>query len=94
MVYWCTPIGITLQRSISYTLAPFGRHYLPTTQIHAYVQGSIQTLSTYVGGANTTNGVHILLHMVNMFGQATWIQFKVNLYLCVRIVINYKKWGY
>ena len=28
MVYWCTPIGITLQRSIFYTLASFGRHYL------------------------------------------------------------------
>ena len=26
MVYWCTPIDITLQRSISYTLASFGRH--------------------------------------------------------------------
>ena len=28
MVYWCTPIGITLQRSIFYTLASFGRHCL------------------------------------------------------------------
>ena len=28
MVYWCTPIGITLQRSISYTLASYGRHRL------------------------------------------------------------------
>ena len=26
MVYWCTPIGITLQRSIFYTLASYGRH--------------------------------------------------------------------
>ena len=26
MVYWCTPIGITLQRSIFYTLASCGRH--------------------------------------------------------------------
>ena len=51
-----TPIGIMLQRSISYTLASFGRHYSPTTQIHAYVQASIQTLTTYVGGANATNG--------------------------------------
>ena len=28
MVYWCTSIGIMLQRSISYTLASFGRHCL------------------------------------------------------------------
>ena len=28
MVYWCTLIGITLQRSIFYTLASFGRHCL------------------------------------------------------------------
>ena len=28
MVYWCTPIDITLQRSISYTLASFDRHCL------------------------------------------------------------------
>ena len=28
MVYWCTPISITLQRSIFYTLASFGRHCL------------------------------------------------------------------
>ena len=55
MVYWYTPIGITLQRSMSYTLESFGRHYSPTTQIHAYVQALIQTLSTYVGGANATN---------------------------------------
>ena len=40
---------------ISYTLASFGTHYSPTTQIHAYVQTSIQTLSTYEGGANATN---------------------------------------
>ena len=28
MVYWCTPISIMLQRSISYTLASFSRHCL------------------------------------------------------------------
>ena len=39
----------------AYTLASFGSHYSPTTQIHAYVQALIQTLSTYVGGANATN---------------------------------------
>ena len=96
MVYWCTSIGITLEKSISYTLASFGRHYSPTTQIHTYVQASIQTLSTYVGGANATNGgsmklVHILLHIVNMLGQATWIQMNFNSYLCERVIINYQK---
>ena len=29
-VQMATPIGITLQRSILYTLASFGRHYFPT----------------------------------------------------------------
>ena len=35
--------------------------------------------------------VHILLHMINMLGQATWIQLNLNSYLCVRVVINYQK---
>ena len=89
--------SITLQRSISYTLASFGRHYSPTTQIHAYVQASIQTLSTYVGEQCYQWGfmkfVHILLHIVNMLGQATWIQINFNSYLCERVVINYQKGG-
>jgi hypothetical protein len=33
-----TLIGITLQRSILYTLASFGRYYSPKPLIHAYVQ--------------------------------------------------------
>ena len=37
--------------------------------------------------------VHILLHMVNMLGQATWIQLNLNSYLCERVVINYQKGG-
>jgi hypothetical protein len=37
-VQMATPIGITLQRSILYTLASFGSHYSPTLPIHAYVQ--------------------------------------------------------
>ena len=55
-VQMATPIGVTFQRSILYTLASFGRHYFPTLSnpcICASFQ--IQTLSTYVGGANTTN---------------------------------------
>ena len=31
--------------------------------------------------------------MVNMFGQATWIQLNFNSYLCKRVVINYQKRG-
>ena len=54
-VQMATPIGIMVQRSISYTLASFGRHYSPTFPIYAYAQASIQTLSTYVGEANATN---------------------------------------
>jgi hypothetical protein len=37
--------------------------------------------------------VHILLQMVNMLGQATWIQNDLNSYLYVRVVINYQKGG-
>ena len=29
--------------------------------------------------------------MVNMLGQATWIQMNFNSYLCIRVVINYQK---
>jgi hypothetical protein len=32
-----------------------GRHCPSIFSIYAYVQASIQTLSTYVGGANATN---------------------------------------
>ena len=49
-----TPIGITLQRFILYTLASFGSNYSPTFLIYAYVQATIQTLGTYVGGAIAT----------------------------------------
>ena len=51
-----SPIGIALQRSIVYTLASFCSHYsliLPNPCICASFQ--IQTLRTYVGGANATN---------------------------------------
>jgi hypothetical protein len=37
-VQMATPIDITLQKSILYTLASFGSHYSPKLQIHAYVQ--------------------------------------------------------
>jgi hypothetical protein len=37
--------------------------------------------------------VHILLQMVNMLGQATWIQNDFNSYLRERVVINYQKGG-
>jgi hypothetical protein len=45
------PIGVTLQRSILYTLTSFCSYYSPC--ICASFQ--IQTLSTYVREANTTN---------------------------------------
>ena len=67
-----TLIGITLQRSILYTLASFGSHYSPTTQMHAYVQASIQTLSRYVGGANATNGVHETCPYPFTHGKYAW----------------------
>jgi hypothetical protein len=77
---WCPLIGITLQRSISYTLASFGRHCPPIFPIYAYVQVSIQTLSTYVGGANATNwgswNLSISFTHGKKLGQETWIQIK------------------
>jgi predicted solute-binding protein len=55
-VQMATPIGITRQRSILYTLASFGSYYSPKLLIHTYVQTfKSKTLSIYVGGANTTN---------------------------------------
>ena len=35
--------------------------------------------------------VHILLHILNMLGQAKWIQSNFNSYLCEMVVINYQK---
>ena len=57
---------------------------------------SIQTLGTYVGGANATNSGILEtcpnpLHIVKMLGQAAWIQNDFNSYLCKRVVINYQK---
>ena len=50
-----TSIGIILQRSIPYTLASLGRHYFPTLPNPCTCASfQIQTLSTYVGGANAT----------------------------------------
>ena len=62
------------------------------------MQATIQTLSTYVGGAIATiwdslNFSISLLHMVNMLGQAKWIQLNFNSYLYERVVINYQKGG-
>ena len=58
--------------SISYTLASFSKHYSPTTSIHAYVQASIQTLSTYVGGANATNSDSWNLSKSFTHGKNAW----------------------
>jgi hypothetical protein len=58
-------------------------------------KASIQTLSTYIGGAMLPIQVYetcpYLLQMVNMLGQATWIQNDFNSYLYDRVVINYQK---
>ena len=59
--------------SISYTLASFGRHYSPTTQIHAYVQASIQTLSTYVGELMLSIGVHETCPYPFTHGKYAWV---------------------
>jgi hypothetical protein len=62
-----------LERSISYTLSSFGRHFSPTTQIYGYMQAAIQTLSTYAGELMLPCGVHETcpypLHMVKCLGK-------------------------
>ena len=92
MVYWCTPIGITLQRSISYTLASYGRNCLLYFLSKHMCKLQSKLLAHMQGEQLLPYGiVHILLHIVNMFGQATWIQLNFNSYLCERVVINYQK---
>jgi len=92
-----TPIGITLQRSIYYTFSSSVDITSPQFQIYAYVQFQIQTLSTYVGGANATNlglwNLSISFTHGKMLGQATWIQKDLIEYLCKKVVINYQKGG-
>ena len=62
-VQMATPIGIMLQRSILYTLSLFGSYYSQTSNPCICASFQIQTLSTYVGGANTTNfGFMKLVH--------------------------------
>ena len=97
MVYWCTPIGITLQRSISYTLASFGRHCLLYFLSKHMCKLQSKLLAHMQGEQLLPFGIHETcpypLHMVNMLGQATWIQLNYNSYLCERVVINYQKGG-
>ena len=71
-----TPIGITLQRLIIYTLASLVVITLPQFQSMHMCELQTKHSSTYVGGANTTNlGLWYLsknlLHMVKLLGQAT-----------------------
>ena len=97
MVYWCTPIGITLQRSIFYTLASFGRHCLPYFLSKHMCKLQSKLLAHMQGEQLLPYGVHETclypLHMVNKLGQATWIQLNFNSCLCERVVINYQKGG-
>jgi hypothetical protein len=47
-VQMATSIGITLQRSILYTLASFGSYYSPKLPIHTYVQAFKSKLLAYI----------------------------------------------
>ena len=97
MVYWCTPIGITLEGP---SFIPQHHlvdivYYISYLSICASYNPNSQHICT---GSNCYHLgfmklVHILLHMVNMLGQATWIQMNFNSYLCIRVVINYQKGG-
>jgi hypothetical protein len=47
-VQMATPIGITLQRSILYTLSSFGSYFSPKLLIHAYVQAFESKLLAHI----------------------------------------------
>jgi hypothetical protein len=69
-----TPIGITLQRSILYTLASFDSHYFPHTfYLCICTSFQIQTLSTSVGELMLQIWVYKTcpyhLHMVKCLGK-------------------------
>ena len=69
-----TPIGITLQRFILYTLASFDSYYSPTLPNPCICKRfQIQTLSTYVGGLMLPIRVYETcvypLHMVKYLGK-------------------------
>jgi hypothetical protein len=69
-----TSIGITLQRSILYTLSSFGSYYSPKLSIHAYVQAFKSKLLAYMYGDTTNLGLQnlsIAFTHGNMLGQAT-----------------------
>ena len=68
----------------------------PIFPIQAYVQSFNPNSQHIYRGSNCYHMefmklIYIPLHIVNMLGQATWIQNDFNLYLCERVVINYKK---
>ena len=70
----------------------------PIFLIKAYVQSYNPNSQHISRGSNCYHMefvklVHILLNMVNMLGQATWIQLNLILYLCIWVVINYQKGG-
>ena len=96
MVYWCAPIGITLLRSIFYTLASFGRYCL-LYFLSKHMCKLQSKLLAHMKGSNCYHLrfmklVHILFHMVKMLRQAT-IQMNFNSYLFEKVVINYQKGG-
>ena len=77
MVYFRNSDGITLQRSILYTLASFDSSSSPKLSNSCICEKLNQTQGiTYVGGANTTK-------------VQTWFSF----HIFVKVVINYQKGG-
>ena len=96
MVYWCTSIGIMLQRSIFYTLASFGRHCLLYFLSKHMCKLQSKLLAHMQGDQLLPFRIHEtcpypFIHIVNMLGQATQIQLNFNSYLCERVIINYQK---
>ena len=96
MVYWCTPIVITHQRSIFYTLASIGRHWLLHFLSKHVCKLQIKYTSTYVGGANTTiSGLWYLSKIFFSHGKIAWASNmnpkELNFYIFVELSSITKK---
>ena len=97
MVYWCTPIGITLQRSISYTLPSFDRHWLLYFLSKHMCKLQSKLLAHMLGEQLVPYGVHKTCPYPFTHGKYAWASnmdsIEFNSYLCIRVVINYQKGG-
>ena len=97
MVYWCTSIGITLQRSISYTLASFDRHCLLYFLSKHMFKLQSKLLAHMQGELMLPFEVYETCPYPFTHGKYAWVSnmdsIEFQSYLCIRVVINYQKGG-